>query len=60
MLRRLQRRLEESARYFERGKSWIIPRALAAEARQQSVLAGSIATEDEEFWQHQADTTGWR
>lgn len=55
-----------------RGKNWIINRALeqylnktgrealAAEARRQSLVASGVTTEDEAFWQKQADTTDWR
>ncbi len=68
----LRVRLERTARHMGRGKNWIINRALeqylnktgrealAAEARRQSLVASGVTTEDEAFWQKQADTTDWR
>ena len=68
----LRVRLEHTARQLKKGKNWVINRAieeylnrvrresLAAEARRQSLLASGVVTEDEEFWQRQADTGGWR
>ncbi|MBI3696224.1 MAG: hypothetical protein HY238_15480 [Acidobacteria bacterium] len=68
----LRIRLEETARHLKKGKNWIIiqaleeylhkthPAALAAEARRQSVVASATVTEDEKFWEQQADTRGWR
>lgn len=68
----LRVRLERTARHMGRRKNWIINRALeeylnktgrdalAAEARRQSLVAGGVTTEDEAFWQKQADATDWR
>ena len=68
----LRIRLEKTSRLLKKAKNWIINRALeeylertrrealAAEARRQSLLASAITTEEEEFWQEQADSRGWR
>ena len=68
----LRLRLEETARHLKKGKNSIIIQALeeyldkthraalAVEARRQSALASSAVTEDEEFWQQQAEARGWR
>jgi predicted DNA-binding protein len=67
----LRIRLERTARHMGKGKNWLINRALeeylnraggealALEAQRQSLAASGTATKDEEFWQKQADTTGW-
>jgi hypothetical protein len=34
--------------------------ALAAEAQRQSMLVSAKTTDDEEFWEEQADSRGWR
>ena len=69
MSQELRRRLEETARSLKMPKSRIIVQALeehlqgthraalASEARRQSLLASA---EDEEFWEKQSDTSGWR
>ena len=68
----LRKRLEQTARTLKRRKNWIITQAideyvqkwhkasLAAEARRQSLLASAKAIDDEEFWEKQADSRGWR
>jgi predicted transcriptional regulator len=68
----LRLRLEETARHMKRGKNWIINRALEEylnqplrhgfieEARRQSRLASSAATDDEQFWLERSDAGGWK
>ena len=68
----LRRRLEARARTLKKPKNWIITQALeeylqdrntatlVAEARRQSLLASADVTEDETFWEKQADSAGWR
>jgi predicted DNA-binding protein len=69
----LRGRLERTARYLKKGKSWVINQALdeylrkvdrdtlAVEARRQSLLASSVeAKEHNEFWEKAPDTRGWR
>lgn len=58
---------------MKKRKSWIItkaleeyldkahPKAFAAEARRQSILASSSSSHrDENFWDNASDKTGWR
>lgn len=71
MSQELRKRLEETARTLKMRKNWIIIQALeeylqkkhraalAVEARRQSLLAGSESTPEEEFWEKQADSSGW-
>jgi predicted DNA-binding protein len=65
---RLRRALEQKARAEQRGKNWIISRALekyleeesvdlAAEARRQSLLASQAGDED---WAEDADLDQWK
>lgn len=68
----LRKRLEQTARTLKRRKNWIITQAideyvqkwhkaaLAAEAQRQSMLVSAKTTDDEEFWEKQADSRGWR
>lgn len=68
----LRKRLEQTARTLKRRKNWIITQAieeylqkwhkaaLAAEARRQSMLVSAKTAGDEDFWEEQADSRGWR
>ena len=68
----LRKRLEQTARTLKKRKNWIVIQALeeylqkrhraalAVEARRQSLLAGSQSADDAEFWEKQADTSGWQ
>ena len=72
MSQELRKRLEETARTLKTRKNRIIVQALeeylqkkhraaiVAEARRQSVLASSEGTAGEEFWERQADFSGWK
>ena len=68
----LRKRLEQTARTLKRRKNWIITQAieeflqkwhkaaLAAEARRQSMFVSAETAGDEDFWEEQADSRGWR
>ena len=68
----LRLRLEKTAHALHRGKNWIIIQALeayleklqfnllVAEARRQSILAAASAgNQENQWWEDNADTTGW-
>lgn len=69
---RLRRALEQRARSEQRGKNWIISRALekyleaepldlAEEARRQSLLASRSSAEDwADAWTEEADLEQWK
>jgi predicted transcriptional regulator len=69
---RLRLRLDRLARHSRRGKNQIINRALeehlareeahslAAEAWRQSLAVRGSAAEEDNFWNHLADTEGWK
>ena len=68
----LRDQLADTAGHLGKGKNWIITRALeeylarvgrkalAEEARRQSLAASGVTTEDEENWAEPADTEDWR
>ena len=71
MSQELRKRLEQTARTLKRRTNSIIVQALEeylqkkhraalqVEARRQSILAGGRPTAEEEFWEKQADSSGW-
>ena len=68
----LRDRLERTAKRLQRGKSWVIARALEQylsreeeevlrdEARRQSQRASAAAWPDESRWEADHDERGWR
>ncbi len=68
----LRAKLEKVSHAMHRGKNWIIIHALesylekqpvtllALEARRQSLLACEADKKEDEMWEDNGDTTGWK
>ena len=68
----LRQQLEKASHMLHRGKNWIMTKALeeylrklnqntlAEEAHRQSLLVSQIESKENQNWEQNTDTTGWK